>query len=77
MRIICYYGSIRSGQKLSGKCMVHELIDTIPRTKTKTLPLRKMRVCYFFHAVYNSKNNVIPYRVITAILDVILNILQR
>ena len=25
----------RSGQKWSGKCMVHGLIDTIPRTKTK------------------------------------------
>ena len=57
--------------------MVHGLIDTIPRTKTKTLPLRKLRVCYFFHAMYYSKNHVIPHPVIAAILNVILNILQR
>ena len=57
--------------------MVHGLMDTIPRTKTKTLQLRKIRVCYFFCAVYYSKNHVIPHRVIGAILDVILNILQR
>ena len=57
--------------------MVHGLMDTIPRTKTKTLPLRKIRVCYFFRAVYQSKNHVISHPVIAAILDVILNILQR
>ena len=57
--------------------MVHGSMDTIPRTKTKTLPLRKTRVCYFFRALYQSKNHVIPHRVIAAILDVILNILQR
>ena len=28
--------------------MVHRLMDTIPRTMTKTLPLRKLKVCYFF-----------------------------
>ena len=50
--------------------MVHVLMDTIPRTKTKTLPLRKIRV-------YHSKNNVIPHPVISVILNVILNILQR
>ena len=63
--------------KRSRKCMMHGLMDTIPRTKTKTLPLRKIRVCYFFHAVYHSKNHVIPHPVVAAILDVILNILQR
>ena len=57
--------------------MVHGLMDTIPRTKTKALPLRKLRVCYSFHAVYYSKNHVIPHPVIVAILTVILNILQR
>ena len=57
--------------------MVHGLMDTILRTKTKTFPLRKIRVCYILHAVYHSKNHVIPNRVIGAILDVILNILQR
>ena len=47
---------------------VHGLMDTIPRTKTKTLPLRKIRVCSFFCAVYHSKKHVIPHRVIAAIL---------
>ena len=73
MRIIWYYGIIRSGQTWSGKCMVH---GSIPRAKTKTLPLRKIRVCYFFCAVYHSKKHVIPNCVIAAILDVILDILQ-
>ena len=40
------------------------------RAKTKSLPLRKIRV-------YNSKNHVIPYPVVAAILTVILNILER
>ena len=35
------------------------------------------RVCYFFCAVYHSENHVIPCPVIAAVLDVILNILQR
>ena len=52
-------------------------VRLMDRTKTKTIPLRKIRVCYFFHAVYRSKNHVVPHRVIAAILDVILNILQR
>ena len=47
MRIIWYYGIIRSGQKWSGKCMVHGLIDTFPRTKIKTLPLRKKSLLLF------------------------------
>ena len=33
--------------------MLHGLMDTIPRTKTKTLPLRKIRV-------YHCKNHIIP-----------------
>ena len=52
MRIICYYGIIRIGQKWSGKFMV---IDTIPRRQKQTLPLQKIRVSYFFFAVYHSK----------------------
>ena len=51
--------------------MMHGLMDMIPKTKTKTLPLRKIRVCYFFRAVYHSKNHVIPHPVIAATLDVI------
>ena len=31
-----------------------------PQNKDKTLPLRKIRDCYFFLAVYHSKNHVIP-----------------
>ena len=38
---------------------------------------KNKRDCYFFLAMYHSKNHVIPHRVIGAILDVILNILQR
>ena len=57
--------------------MVHELMDMILRTKTKTLPLRKIRACYFFLAVYHCENHVIPHRVIGVIFDVILNVLQR
>ena len=45
--------------------MVHGLMDAIPRTKTKTIPLRNIRV-------YHSKNHVIPHPVIAAILNVIL-----
>ena len=55
--------------------MAHGMMDMIPRTKTKTLPLRKIRVCKFFRAVYHSKNHVIPHPVIAAFLNVILNIL--
>ena len=47
-RIIRYYVIIRSGQKWSGKCMVHGLMDTIPRTKTKTLPLLNLESVIFF-----------------------------
>ena len=57
--------------------VVHGLMNTITRAKTKKLPLRKIRVCYFFRAVHHSKTHVIPQPVIAAILDVILNILQR
>ena len=57
--------------------MMHGLMDTIPRKKTKILPLRKIRVCYFFHAVYHNKTDVIPHPVVAAILNIILNILQR
>ena len=57
--------------------MVHGLMDTILRIKTKSLPLQKIREGYFFLAVYDIKNHLIPHRVIGAILDVILNILQR
>ena len=41
----------------------------------KKLPSRKIRVCYFFRAVYNSKKHVFSHPVIAAILNVILNIL--
>ena len=47
------------------------------QNKDKTLPLQKIRVRYFFCAVYHSKTHVISNPVIAAILDVILNILQH
>ena len=43
----------------------------------QNITITKNRVCYSFHAVYHSKNHVIPHPVIAAILDVILNIVQR
>ena len=55
--------------------VVHGFMDTITRTKTqKTLPLRKIRVCYFFRAVYHSKNHEIPNLGIAVILKVILKL---
>ena len=59
-RRIWYDGIIRSGKKWSGKCMVHRLMDTIPRTKQKTSPIWKIRVYYFYRAVYHIKKHVIP-----------------
>ena len=56
----------------SGLEDVHGLMDT--RTKTKTIPNTKNKSPLFFRTVYHSKNHVIPHHVITAILDVILNI---
>ena len=43
----------------------------------KNITITKNKSLLFFRAVYHSKNHVIPQPVITAILDVILNILQR
>ena len=65
MRII-YHGIIRSSQKWSEMCIMHWLMDTIQRTKTQTLPLRKIRACYFVRAVYHGKTHVIPNPVIAA-----------
>ena len=50
------------------------LEDGDTRTKTKTIPNTKNKSPLFFRTVYHSKNHVIPHHVITAILDVILNI---
>ena len=47
------------------------------QNKDKNNTITKNKSLLFFHAVYRSKNHVIPHRVIAAILDVILNILQR
>ena len=41
------------------------------------ITLRKVWVCYFFSAVYYSRNYVILHPVIAAIMDVILNITKR
>ena len=56
--------------------VLHGLMDTITRTKTKTLPFWKIKRPWFFRTVYHNKKRVIPHPVIAAILDVILNILQ-
>ena len=56
--------------------MLHGLMVTIPRTKTN-ITITKNKILLFFGAVYHSKNHVIPHPVIAAILDVVLNILQR
>ena len=52
---------------------LHVLMETITRTKTKHYHYEN-KVCYFFRAVYHSKNHMIPHPIIAAILDVILNI---
>ena len=70
--------------------MIHVLLDTITRTKTKkTLPLRKhnshtsdyhyekISPLYFFHAVHHNKNSVILHFVIADIFHIILKILQH
>ena len=56
--------------------MVYGLMDTINRTKTKTLQLRKISLLFFPCSV-SYKKHAIPHCVIAAILGVILNILQR
>ena len=43
------------------------------REQRQTITITKIRLCYFFRAVYHSKNHVIPYCFIAGIL----NILQR
>ena len=50
--------------------MVHGLMNTIPRTKTKALPLLKIRVGYFSVQCIIAKKHVIPHPIIAAILDV-------
>ena len=40
--------------------------------KDQPLPLQKIRLCYFFRAVYHSKNHVIPYCLIAGILNTTL-----
>ena len=49
------------------------------QNKDKNITIMKNNSLLFFrgHAVYHSKNHVIPHPVIAAMLDVILNILQR
>ena len=45
--------------------------------KDKNITITKIKSLLFFHAMYYSKNHVIPHPVTAAILNVILNILQR
>ena len=46
-------------------------------SQNKDITITKIRVFYFFRAVYHSKNHMIPHPFIAAILDVILNIFKR
>ena len=57
--------------------VAHGLMDMITRIKTKNITITKNKSVIFFNAVYHSKAHVISHPVIAAILDVILNILQR
>ena len=57
--------------------VVNGLMEVITKTSQKTLTLKKIKVRYFFRAVYHSKKHVTPHTVIASILEVILNILQR
>ena len=46
--------------------------------KDKNITITKIKsLLFFFDAMYYSKKHVIPHPVISAILNVILNILQR
>ena len=47
------------------------------QNKDKNITIMKNKSLLFFRAVYHSKKHLIPHPVIAAILDVILNILQR
>ena len=44
------------------------------QNKDKNITITKNKSLLFFRAVYHSKNHVIPHPLITAILDIILNI---
>ena len=46
-------------------------------SKDKNITITKIKSLLFFHAVYYSKKLVIPHPVFAAILNGILNILQR
>ena len=47
------------------------------QNKDQNITITKIKSQLFFHAVYYSKNHVIPHPVIAAILNVIFSILQR
>ena len=51
-------------------------MNTITKTKTKNNITESMSLL-FYHAVYHSKNYVIPHSVIADIPDIILNISKR
>ena len=47
------------------------------QNKDKNITITKNKSLLFFCAVYHSKTHVISFPVITAILDILLNILHR
>ena len=73
--MILWYYQIRPKVvlKVHGACM--DGCDS--QSKYKNITLTKNKSLLFFRAVYHRKEQVIPHPVIAAILDVILNILQR
>ena len=73
--MILWYYQIRPKVvwKVHGACM--DGYDS--QNKYKNITLKKNMSLLFFRAVYHRKEHVIPHPVIAAILDVILNILQR
>ena len=75
IRIIWHNGINRSGQKWSGEWYTDWWIRF--QNKDKNISIAKTRFCYFFCAVYHSKNHVILQPDNAAIFDVILNILQH
>ena len=57
--------------------MVHRLMGTIPRTKTKNIANTKKKSLLLLPCSVSYQKPCDPHHVIAAILDAILNILQR
>ena len=75
--MILWYYQIRPKVvwKVDGACI--DGYDSQIKYKMITITKNKNKSLLFFRAVYQRKKHVIPHLVIAAILDIILNILQR